>query len=477
MATCASDGNGWGACTGEVTPQPKTCATLADVACDGLPCVDWAEGFGPNTTGGQEVGAVALDPTDGSMVMVGDFAGTITFGSQTFTQASTANNSLYVVRLAPDGSVVWAVPFDGGGYGCAVTVDGNGNVYVGGRADSPPTIGSNALPAGDLVMKLDKNGNLQWAETIGDPPSGGMHVAFCTPMTMAMAPDGDLLVAGYSYHPLTLGDAGTAATSGAYVSKLSSSTGAGALTATGTQWTQVIANANAPRIGIDGNGLVYVVTTLTASTTFCGAFVSVSNGQALGICSYDKTGAPQWGQGYGTATSLNVDAIAVSSFGNVVVAGQVDGTLSLLGSSLTSTSTAGDGYVVQINNWGASPSYGWGKTFGTNGAALGVGLDTNANVRMLGWFTGTTTLGSPSLSAGSNQMMLLAELSGTDGTAVWTEGWVYPGTTASYLRFAAAPAGDAFVGGALTAGPFNLGTGPLIQPTDQSVAWAGRFAP
>jgi hypothetical protein len=168
----------------------------------------------------------------------------------------------------------------------------------------------------------------------------------------------------------------------------------------------------------------------------------------------------------------------VSPFGTVVIAGQTQGTLTFPGSTttLSPTSAMGDGFVVQLDE---SLTFTWGRTLGVNSEVVGVGLDMNQDVRAVGWFTGTLDIGAAKIDAGTNQMMLLADLAGTTGAVTWNQGWLLPngGNNGIVAHLAVAPAGDSFIAGTLSAGPVNLGTGMLFQPTDSSEVWAGRFGP
>jgi hypothetical protein len=476
MAACAPDGQSWGSCTGEVTPQPKTCATTADVACDGLPCVVWAEGFGPSASPGfQQVQAVALDPTDGSTVIVGELSQTMTFGSTVVSATSSGQQTLFVTRLAADGTVMWAKPFVAE-WGCAVAVDESHNVYVGGRVNESTTIGQSPLTAGDFVMQLDGTGAPIWARNIGNAPVAHLFQT-CQISAAAIASDGNLLVAGVFANPVDFGDGQVTLPGNGYVAKLNSMTGLGSKSSTGPVWAQLFQGAVGPQIGVDGAGAVHVGATLAGTTYWPGeSTVTTITGSDVAIASYDMMGNLGWSQRFSNGMPQTLEALAVDSFGDVVIAGQIQGTLSFLGSTVSATSTQGDGYAVRLNQGSPNPVYGWGKTFGTNGEALGVGLDSNGNARVLGWFTGTLAWGGTALPPQTTRRMLLAELAAADGSSKWNQGWAYPGTTTS-VYLAVAPAGDSFVGGTLSVAPFNIGTGALIQATDQATGWAGRFAP
>jgi hypothetical protein len=485
LQTCALDG-GWGPCLGEQTPQPKTCASTTDFGCDKLPCVDWAYGYGSSTSS-EQLRALTLDPSDGSILIVGDFnGGPIQIGTTTLTTTSP-NGNVFVARISPSGNPVWAKSY-GPTYGLAITADSSSNVYVGGACADQTVVGGDSLTKGQFIMKLDKNGVPQWAQTVAtDTPC--MNPMGCPNnevrpgiSSLAIATDGDLLVAGSFGFTLGFGvDTTMANVITGFVAKVSSNDGTGTTkTTSGTHWTQLVStnvtsssnNGIGPRIASDGNGFVYVATETA--------------GIELDV--YDVMGGKQAGQTF-QATTQTLQAIAVSSVGAIALVGQMQGTFTFMnpGATLSSASPQGDGFVIQLTRASSSSSlpfvYNWGKTFGVQGAALGVGYDANNNARLIGWFTNTLDFGVGTLNAGVNRMMLLAEISGSDGTAKWTKGWVYPGPD-TFVHLAVAPSGDSFVGGTLEMPSFDLGTGNLISSTDAGVdagvasaAWLGRFGP
>jgi hypothetical protein len=155
---------------------------------------------------------------DGSVIVAGAFAMTTTVGDKTLTSSDDSVHGL-LIRLTPDGHVVWAetaggpfskalladgdefvvveeagshnrlarfrgdgtlaweVPWDKA-YPAGGAIDGEGNVYVTGTVTESVTIGEHAIEAaGDqnvYVAAFDRQGKVRWAHTI---PSAG-HAAY-----------------------------------------------------------------------------------------------------------------------------------------------------------------------------------------------------------------------------------------------------------------------------------------------------------
>ena len=126
--------------------------------------VQWAVGGGG--TGTEEGFGIALDAAGNSYITGFFSSATATFGSQIIHRAG--GNDMFVVKVSPTGTFLWARSAGGTGddRGRDVAVDNQGNVYVSGVFSGTATFGTNILTSvGGLDMfltKYDPNGNLQW---------------------------------------------------------------------------------------------------------------------------------------------------------------------------------------------------------------------------------------------------------------------------------------------------------------------------
>ena len=108
---------------------------------------------------------------------------------------------LFVVKFAPDGKFewvsTWAPPYSAHAWG--LITDSNGNVYVGGTIQHPPTKrAKTSRPPAIMdcqmafILKLDSNGKYQWDKMWGGGRKGeGAYV-----YGLEIDPNGDLLVNG-----------------------------------------------------------------------------------------------------------------------------------------------------------------------------------------------------------------------------------------------------------------------------------------
>ncbi len=143
----------------------------------------WQESYGTGGGGGEWANCVTIAP-GGDIVVVGAY-------DMQFNQTADSwyGGDAWVIRLAPNGKTVWQKTYGGDGTdeASAVTVTPNGDIVVAGYTDS--------FGAGDYdawVLKLDPYGNVIWQKTYG-----GIYSDYAD--TVSMAPNDDIVVAGYTY--------------------------------------------------------------------------------------------------------------------------------------------------------------------------------------------------------------------------------------------------------------------------------------
>jgi hypothetical protein len=146
-------------------------ALVAALAKDGA--VVWAHALGG--PGADEARAVAVLP-EKDLFVVGSFSGTADFdpGPGRTELVSAGATDVFVLRLTPEGALVWARRLGGpqADTGFDVAVDARG-VYVAGSfqgALGPDPAGLKSAGKTDgFLVKLDLAGTLQWARRIGGP--------------------------------------------------------------------------------------------------------------------------------------------------------------------------------------------------------------------------------------------------------------------------------------------------------------------
>ena len=117
----------------------------------------------------------------GNVYMSGNFTNTVDFdpgpGSYIMATGGLANTDVFILKLDADGNFIWAkhLPTNNFNAVFAVAVDGSGNVYTTGdfsnTVDFDPGVGEYLISSNGhydgYILKLDANGNFQWAISFG----------------------------------------------------------------------------------------------------------------------------------------------------------------------------------------------------------------------------------------------------------------------------------------------------------------------
>ncbi|EWM20836.1 secreted protein [Nannochloropsis gaditana] len=143
----------------------------------------------------------------------------MTVGSTTLTSAGSED--IFMIKLDPNGSPVWAQSFGGTdadeGYGIAV--DASGSSYTTGYFEGTMTVGSTTLTSNGLtdifMIKLDLDGNPVWAQSFGGIASNEGY-------DIAVDASGSSYTTGYFQGTMTVGNTTLTAvgSSGIYMIKL-----------------------------------------------------------------------------------------------------------------------------------------------------------------------------------------------------------------------------------------------------------------
>lgn len=147
--------------------------------------------------------SIAIDGS-GSVIVGGDFRGTVDFNPGSGTSYLTQPNGGFIAKLNTSGGLVWAKQLQGDSdlfvYG--LDTDAAGNIYASGTfhgtADfnhSSAVVSRTSAGQTDLfVLRLRATGNLAWAETFG----GTGYDVF---QGLAVTTAGDILVGGHYTDP------------------------------------------------------------------------------------------------------------------------------------------------------------------------------------------------------------------------------------------------------------------------------------
>ncbi|MDK2914937.1 MAG: hypothetical protein PWQ79_1852 [Thermococcaceae archaeon] len=243
--------------------------------------VKWSKTYGGS--GFDVAFAVAIAP-NGDIIVAGE---TDSFGA--------GGGDVWVLRLDENGNIKWQKTYGGSDedYAFAVSTAPNGDIILAGMSDSFGT------GNGDFwVLRIDSEGNVKWSKTYGGSD-------FEVPYTVATVPNGDIVVAGFTW-----------------------SFGAGRfdgwllrLDENGNiKWQKTYGGSDGDSFGsvaIDSNGDI-IVGGWTES-------LGTGNGDAW-VLRLDENGNVKWQKTYGGSSYDGASAVVINkNTGDVVVAGYTEG--------------------------------------------------------------------------------------------------------------------------------------------------------
>lgn len=352
----------------------------------------------------------------GNVYLTGSFSGNKNFDhSGGFTAYnSPGQGDIFLVKIGPSDNFIWAKHFQGGSNldePNSINVDDLGNIYLTGSFSDPvdfdPSAGTTILtPVGikDIfVAKLNTNGGLVWAKSIGgiNDEEG---------RTIAVDADYNVVVAGIFRDTIDFNPgAGTAIleTAGmgdAFVCKFDSSGN--------FVWANGIGSFfddQAVDIVVDAAGNIAAIGTFYGAVDFDpspAVQLLTSAGNDGFLAKWSANGSLLWAN---PLSSAGVDAsysISKDSDDNLYLTGGYGGTTDFDPSANTYMVSGGP-VVSKFQSDGALV---WAKSIGTNGGSMIIEIDDFGDICMLGNFNSTQTLDfdpSPntfSLTAGSTDV-------------------------------------------------------------------------
>jgi hypothetical protein len=420
----------------------------------------WAKNFGGS--GAQAFGqGIAVDST-GNVYLVGYFgAANLTTPALTEIGTYIGAYDAFAIKLDSTGATTWAKNFGGSGAGAngySITVDGSGNVYLGGYLYT----GNLTTPAltkigtqDAFVIKLDSTGATTWAKNFG----GSGAQAFGNGIAVDNA--GNIYLGGYfNSANLTTPALTKIGTQDAFAIKLSS-TGV-------TTWAKNFggsgAAANGDGIAVDGSGNVYLGGYFQGANLTTPALTKIGRQDAFAF-KLDSTGATTWAKNFGGLTPRNAStqATAVDASGNVYLAGYFDGETFTLGSVTLTRIGSQDAFVAKMD---ASGAVLWAKNFGGSGATTygqSIAVDGSGNVYLGGYFIGAN-LTTPALTMiGTDAFALKLD---STGAITWAKNFGGSGGAGAFGNgIAVDGSGNVYLGGYFTGA--NLTTPALTKIGNQ----------
>ena len=341
----------------------------------------------------------------GNSYITGSFWETATFGSHTLT--SSYDRNIFVAKLDAGGNWQWAIQAGGSGSDKAYSLssDESGNSYILGRFQDTATFGSTSLtssgPDDIFVAKLDTNGNWLWATQAGGTSGNFPH-------SISLDEAGNSYITGVFEIAANFGS--TSLTSNykdTFVAKLS---------ANGNwQWaTQVVGDGfdSGYSITLDEADNSYITGVFHDTATFGSTSLTSIGWSDIYVAKLDSYGNWQWatqaGGDVGSHTNEIGFSIKLDEAGNSYITGQFSETAAF-GSTYLTSSGQDEIFVAKLDTNG---NWQWATQAGGTASdyARSIVLGEAGNYYIAGFFPGTATFGSSSLTSDDDFDIFVAKL-------------------------------------------------------------------
>jgi hypothetical protein len=362
---------------------------------------------------------------------------------------------------AADCSTGWSLRPGGRGTSSATasaaTVDADGHIFVAGARHPGMDLGDGPAPAGGTFLaKLAPSGQLLWSVSLG----GAM------PRATALAPNGDIVVGGTFYKPITLGGVEMVnASADVFVARLSGVDGAHI-------WSRHFGSTSLDgldALAVDSTGAVILYGDHQAPIDFGGGPLKNSSVNVF-LAKLSPSGAHVWSKTLGGGKVDWPGDMGVDAADRITITGSFEGSASFGAKSAFRSVGDSDGFLA---SYAPSGAHLWSKQFGSAGWDRYPRLGVNAAGEMVLAQTAfaPVTIGSVVVPAGSYDV-LLARLD-AGGNVVWAfaldgSNWYDEPVGVGFLAD-----GGVVVGASLETS-IDAGGGPMVSFGDVD-PWVARF--
>ncbi len=364
----------------------------------------WQLAFQAGYNGNESATSIAVDAS-GNTYMTGSYNSSyINFGTFSLINNFSGTSDVFLVKIDPSGTVLWAKTFGGadGDQGNCVAVDASGNVILTGWfasvsiAFDATVLNNVGTASSDLfITKYDPSGNLIWAKSAGGSINDRGYAVSCDA-------NSNIFVTGWYTSPIinfgtgNLSNAGSA-TNDVFIVKYDSNGNA--------LWAKTIGGS-----GVDGSRAC--ATDLLGNTYVVGGFASTSVNFGTGsltnigsgtydlfIVKYDPSGIPLWSQSAGGIYDEFGNGIAISG-NNIYLTGSFSSSSVTFGSTTALINVSAGTSDIFIANYSPSGTVNWSKASGGIDSDEGkcVCVDAIGNAYISGSFI------SSSISFGTNTL-------------------------------------------------------------------------
>lgn len=358
----------------------------------------WAESIGARSAFVQHRVHVAV--AGDRIVVAANFVGTASRPEGNLVSAG--EEDLLVAAFSPaDGSLLWWKQ-DGGVNEERVfdlAGDSDGNVFIAGQFNESTQLGGMTLlgqRGAGVIVSYDFSGAFRWARAPGDGRSGPIE---------ALVVAGDRLVASGGFGPsegmftvggeMLTGDFGDV-----YLLELGRDDE--------FRWARVVAEGGLVQVRqlvLAPEGQIFAAASLRGGTTVGEQSLSSGGTYDVLVMAFGPGGDPAWAHTFGSDDLAPIDhgtGLALTASGDVLVTGQVAGSVDFGGGLLDPTPFMG-GYNAFVVALDAAGAHVWSTAFGTraqDGSTESIAVDATGNVYLTGPYTDSLTWSGTTVEAG-----------------------------------------------------------------------------
>jgi RHS repeat-associated protein len=299
----------------------------------------------------------------------------------------------------------------------SIATDSLGNNYYTGFFTGSATIAGTSLTATGgssdqdiFVAKYDKNGTGIWAKSVGGTGNDiGRGIGLDNSLNIYVT--GYYYSSSITFNGTTVNNAG-ASLRDAVVFKYNANGTASWIKSFGSTGDDTGGD-----IAVTSAGNCYFSGGFSGTVAFGGTNLTSNGGLDVYVSKLNSSGTVQWAKGGGGSSGDNQTEIRLDNSENVYLTGYVQGTATF--GSLSATSAGGvDIFVIKYTSSGTET---WLKLAGgtLNDSGLGIGVSSNGNVNISGYYQGTATFGSlGSLTSAGGQDIFVLQYN-SSGTPLW----------------------------------------------------------
>jgi hypothetical protein len=366
----------------------------------------------------QYASSVAVDAW-GNVIVTGHFSGSVDFGGGVLT--SEGLEDIFVAKFGPNGNHLWSKRF--GGFYDQTDGDQRGESVV-------VDMSGNVIATGCFKGTADFGGGPLTSAGVQDIfvvkfDAAGNHLwskrfgdaAQEAGKGVAVDEAGNVVVTGYFHSTVDFGG-GTLASAG------SSDIFVAKFDAAGDHlWSKRFGDGDvqAPySVAMDGAGDVVVTGDLSGTVDFGGGPLTSEISSDVFLAKFDAAGNHLWSKRFGNWRWQIGTSVAMDESGNVVATGRFQGTVDFGGGLLTSArATSDDIFLVKFDPNG---NHLWSKRFGDQSyqRGAGVAIDGWGNVIVTGDFEGTVDFGGGALTSAGYEDIFVVEFS-SNGSLLWRQ--------------------------------------------------------